>query len=63
MKIDINLIIQKLNNSKIKSRKLTLNDLMIDDNYSILNNESSRTGKVRSYRMQGEYGTKKFIKP
>jgi len=44
-----------------KSRKLTMSDLFNtpeDTNVSI-----QKSFKIQKYRMQGEYGTKKFIKP
>jgi len=60
--IDLNALIQNLNKTKI-TRKVNMNDLF--DNYE-LDKPSKKTNnvdKIRKYRMQGEFGTKKFIKP
>ena len=57
--------LQSINTNK-KNKKATLNDL-IDDNNTELelrhNNMTTRGDKVSDYRMQKEYGQKKFIKP
>lgn len=61
-KIDLNALILNLNKTKI-TRKVNMNDLF--DNYE-LDKPSKKTNnidKIRKYRMQGEFGTKKFIKP
>lgn len=60
--IDLNALIQNLNKTKT-TRKVNMNDLF--DNYE-LDKPSKKTNnvdKIRKYRMQGEFGTKKFIKP
>ncbi len=57
--------LQSINIHK-KSKKATLNDL-IDDNTQLElrhnNNITTRGDKIPDYRMQKEYGPKKFIKP
>ena len=67
MNIDINLILEKiksLENDNFTSRKVISND------FSCINKNNSRRHineikdlKIKDYRMQEEYGEKKFIKP
>jgi hypothetical protein len=62
--IDLNVLLQHFNKPTSKSRKLTMNDLL--DTSCELDTplqKSTNKDKIRKYRMQGEYGTKKFIKP
>lgn len=62
--IDLNILLQHFNKPTPQSRKLTMNDLF--DTSCELDRplqKSTNKDKIRKYRMQGEFGTKKFIKP
>lgn len=62
----LQLLLSKLNdleNNKSTSRKINKSDLystLINDNQNKIHHKNP---KVKSYRMQEEYGEKKFIKP
>lgn len=53
-------LIQTIENKQKISRKASLNDINCSQEniYEIHNSE-----KIKTYRKQGEYGEKKFIKP
>lgn len=73
MNIDINLILNKiesLENNNLTSRKATMNDFSNDFSNNSQNNSQNNINKfkmkdfkIKDYRMQEEYGEKKFIKP
>ena len=61
--IDLNVLLHNFNKVK-KSRKLTENDLFnTNSELDTSLQKISNIDKIRKYRMQGEFGTKKFIKP
>ena len=63
-KINVNLLLDKiksLEENNNKSRKITKKDLnYLNSNFKKTNKNEN---KVKDYRMQEEYGEKKFIKP
>lgn len=56
----INAIIDILEQKDTNLRKVSKSDI---ENATIFSQPSSREEKIKSYRKQGEYGAKKFIKP
>ena len=61
---NLDIILQYIDNPPKKTRKLTMNDLFNEvEEFDISPTKFTKKDKIRKYRMQGEYGTKKFIKP
>ena len=55
---------KELNMDKPKVfRKAVLSDFIQDTNIQNLNNHLPNKCKTKKYRIQGEYGEKKYIKP
>lgn len=60
-----NYLLSKLNdleNNKSTLRKIKSSDLLTNQNF-VSKNMNLNQNKVKSYRMQEEYGENKFIKP
>ena len=63
-KIDILKAISYINNKKpVNSRKIKSSDLLFKYNNDLKNDNKSKKEKVKSFRMQEEFGPKKRIKP
>ena len=62
----LKLLLSKLNdleNNNDNLRKVTISDLNLNNNTFNKNTSIKKNNKIKSYRMQEEYGEKKFIKP
>ena len=66
IQIDSNILLEYIKNQDKKVfRKAVLSDFINDTskNKNINNSTLNNSEKTKSYRIQGEYGEKKFIKP
>ena len=63
MNNNIDLILQTIKNLESNSSNYRKPNLQDFTNIKTKNNKYNRETKVKDYRMQEEYGEKKFIKP